>query len=150
LIDVLNGNGVTALEYYQTSVGLETGYDFAQALNFLKMAAGMRPDPQTRATVLHAEAALLYQIGNDTGAERAIALSKKAFDVPDETTEAQQNNVAYTELFDAFFQAKMNISCSTAETEIKAAKEIIMRNSSLKASLTSAEMRATKAHAGCH
>jgi hypothetical protein len=123
IIGLMHHNGVTAVEYYYVAVGLQAGGSDAEALRLLGIAATLLADPRTRANILRAEAQILYQHGRASKAEYDINLAEQAFSVPDVTREEYLSNMAYTELFDAQYQAQIN--CSTAQAEAMAAKEII-------------------------
>lgn len=123
IIGLLHHNGVTAVEYYYVAVGLQAGGSDAEALRLLGIAATLPADPRTRANILRTEAQLFYQLGRVSKAEHDIALAKKAFAAPDVTSEEYRSNIAYTEIFDAHYQAQ--ISCSTAQAEVTDAKKIL-------------------------
>ena len=123
IIGLLHHNGVTAVEYYYVAVGLQAGGSDAEALRLLGIAATLPADPRTRANILRTEAQIFYQLGRVSKAEHDINLAKQAFAVPDVTSEEKSSNIAYTELFDAQYQAQ--ISCSTAQAEVTAAIKIL-------------------------
>jgi len=124
LINTLHGEGVTATEYWETAVGLQSGQSYAQALSFLKRAVALPSDPRTHASALRFEAQIYYQLGQGSEAEQADMLAEQAYHhVPDVTLASQRSNLAYTELFDAFYQA--SLSCATSQAEVSAAQKII-------------------------
>ena len=123
IIGLLHHNGVTAVEYDYVAVGLQAGGSDAEALRLLGIAATLPADPRTRANILRTEAQIFYQLGKVSKAEHDINLAKQAFAVPDVTSEEKSSNIAYTELFDAQYQAQ--ISCSTAQAEVTAAIKIL-------------------------
>jgi hypothetical protein len=123
IIGLLHHNGVTAVEYYYVAVGLQAGGSDAEALRLLGIAATLPADPRTRANIFRTEAQVFYQLGRVSKAKHDIALAKQAFAVRDVTSEEYRSNIAYTELFDAHYQAQ--ISCSTAQAEVTAAKKIL-------------------------
>ncbi len=123
IIGLLHHNGVAAVEYYYTAVGLQAGESDAEALSLLGTAATLPADPRTRANILRTAAQILYELGRGSEAEHDINLAEQAFDVPDVTNEEYSNNMAYTELFDAQYQALIN--CSTAKVEVTAATNIL-------------------------
>jgi hypothetical protein len=123
MIGLLHHNGVTAVEYYYVAVGLQAGGSDAEALRLLGIGATLPADARTRANILRTEAQIFYQLGRFPKAEHDIKLAEQAFAVPDVTSEQYSSNMAYTELFDAQYQAQ--ISCSTAQTEVTAAIKIL-------------------------
>jgi tetratricopeptide (TPR) repeat protein len=151
LISLLNGNGVTATDYYETALGLQPSDSYAQALKFLNTAVGLPSDPRTHASILRYEAEIYYNLGAVSKAERSDALAEQAFNnAPDVTKANQENNVADTEFFDAWYQAA--ISCSTALAEMSAAEEIFTSNlSAMYEGTTSAYSSTTEElqHEGC-
>lgn len=126
LIHMLHAKGVTATEYYETAVGLESGQSYAQALSFLKSAVALPSDPRTRASALHFEAQIYYQLGQVSEAKQADMLAEQSYDVPDVTPPNRLSNLAYTELFDAFYQASLN--CASGQAEVNAAYTTIVQN----------------------
>jgi tetratricopeptide (TPR) repeat protein len=127
LIGLLNGNGVTATDYYETALGLEPGDSYAQALNYLGKAVNLPSDPRTHASILRTEAQIYYQLGMIPKAVRSDTLAEQAFDhAPDVTKADKENNVADTEFFDAWYLAA--VSCSKALAEVSAAEEIFTNN----------------------
>jgi hypothetical protein len=126
LIGLLHHDGVTAVEYYYAAVGLQAGESDAQALSLLESAATLPADPRTHANILRAEAEILYQFGKDSEAEHYIMLAEQAYKVPGVTSAEYTYNLAYTELFDAQYQAR--ISCSKAQGEVTNAATILKKN----------------------
>jgi tetratricopeptide (TPR) repeat protein len=121
LIQLLHAEGVTATEYYQTAVGLQSGQSYAQALSLLKSGIALPSDPRTHASSLRLQAQIYYELGQVPEAERADALAEQAFNnVPDVTATSQLFNVVYTELFDAFYQA--SLSCVRGRAEMSEAQ----------------------------
>jgi len=69
LITLLNGAGVTAIEYYETALGLEASESHTRALNLLNSAiseATKDSDPRTLANAWEAEAAISYSSGDSS------------------------------------------------------------------------------------
>ncbi len=127
IIGLLNGNGVTATDYFEVALGLEPSDSYAQALNLLSKAVNVPADPRTRASILRTEAQIYYELGVNSEAERDDAIAEQVFNhLPDVTKADQENNVADTEFFDAWHQAA--ISCSTALAEVSTAEEIFTAN----------------------
>jgi hypothetical protein len=90
---------------------------------------------------LRFEAQIYYQLGQASEAEQADMLAEQAFyHVPDVTPANQRSNLAYTELFDAFYQA--SVSCATSQAEVSAARKILMLNPGLKNGMTLASNNA--------
>jgi hypothetical protein len=134
LVRLLNGNGVTALEYLEIAVGLEAGQSDFQALHFLGIAASIKnTDPRTQASILHAEATIFYSLGGSyyPRAERDDARSETVYEnAPDGTFANRQSNLAFSELFDAYYQA--TISCPTALKEEICAMAILKETPAVK------------------
>lgn len=130
VIRLLNKNGVTAVEYYETATGLQAGQSDHQALQLLKQAAALpNVDPRTQANILHEEAQIHYALGPRyySTAETEDRISGAAFNSgPDIPPLNRLNNIAYTKLFDAYFQA--TISCATAVAEQTAAESLVAEN----------------------
>ena len=130
LINLLGAEYVTSTEYYETAVGLQAGQSYDQALSFLERAAALPSDPRTHASALRFEAQIYYQLGQVSEAEKADALAEQAYSrAPDVTLASQRSNVAFTELFDAFYQA--SISCATSQAEVGDAQDIFKANPGL-------------------
>jgi len=130
VIRLLDGNGVTAVEYFETATGLQAGQSDHQALQLLQQAAALPDvDPRTQANILHEEAQIYYALGprHYGTAEMEDRLSAAVFNSgPDIPPVNRLNNVAYTELFDAYYQA--TISCATAVAEQTRAKSLVADN----------------------
>ena len=123
LINLLGAEYVTSTEYYETAVGLQAGQSYDQALSFLKRAVALPSDPRTHASALRFEAQIYYQLGQVSDAEQADALAEQAYSrVPDAPLASQRSNVAFTDLFDAFYQA--SIRCATSQAEVDDAQKI--------------------------
>jgi hypothetical protein len=136
VISLLNGNGVTAIEYFETALGLQAGQSDYQALQLLQKAAGIKnSDPRTQANVLHEEAEIYYGLGPGyyAKAERADTLAGAAYDSgPDIPAVDRLNNIAFTDLFDAFYQSA--ISCTAAVAEQKSGESLISNNPAIESS----------------
>lgn len=147
VISLLNGNGVTAVEYFETAVGLQAGESDYQALQFLQKAAAIKnSDPRTQANVLHEEAEIYYGLGPSyySKAEQADALAGVAFNSgPDIPSVNRLNNVAFTDLFDAFYQS--TISCTTAIAEQSAAASLISNDPAIDTSAMQSQEQQTEA-----
>jgi len=143
LINILHGEGVTATEYYEIALGLQSGQSYAQALSFLQRAVVLPADPRTRASSLRFEAQIDYQLGKNSAAEHADMLAGQAYaHAQDVTPENEANNLAYTELFDAYYQASLN--CTNGKAEVTAANKILALHPELKAGTTPAYDNAEK------
>lgn len=123
LIKLLSPDDVTDLEYYETGLGFELSAEYGQAVTFFEKAGDQSSDPRIAADALRAAAASFYQLGLASEAEKNIRLAERAYDVPGVTNIAQENSVAYTELFDASYQ--ISISCSTARSDVQAAEKVL-------------------------
>ena len=127
---LLNRNGVTAVEYFETATGLQAGQSDHHALQLLQQAASLpNVDPRTQANILHEEAQIYYALGPRYygTAEMEDRLSAAVFNSgPDIPPLNRLNNIAYTKLFDAYFQA--TISCATAVAEQTAAESLVTEN----------------------
>jgi hypothetical protein len=124
IVQLLNGNGVTAAEYYTIALGLEVGQSYTQALSYLGIAVKLPSDPLTHASILRLEASVYYSLDRPLPAESDDQLAAQAFNhVPDVTGEAVQYNMAYTDLWDAYYQ--IPISCAHALTDVAAASAIV-------------------------
>jgi hypothetical protein len=147
IISLLHGNGVTAIEYFETALGLQSGQSDSQALQLLQTAAGMKnSDPRTQANVLHEEAAIYYELGPAyySRAEQADALARAAYDSgPDIPPVNRLNNIAFTDLFDAFYQSA--VSCPAAVAEQDAGKSLIRDNPAIDTSGMQSQEQQTEA-----
>jgi hypothetical protein len=140
LIDRLRGTGVvTALEYYETGLGLLAADSDARALSFFARAATPQADPRTHANALRSEAILLYQLGKVAVAERDDAKAEAVFEgLREVPPSAQADNIATSFLTDAGYQA--SIDCATALSELYRAEKLIAHTpGSSSASLTQQE-----------
>jgi hypothetical protein len=125
LIGLLDGKGVTAIEYYETAVGLQLGESDALPLQFLAAALRLTQFPETRASIWRLEAQIYYETGSASSAERADTLAGRAFDnASDVATTYPMYNLAYTKLFDAYYQAAIP-SCANAWAEVNTAVNIL-------------------------
>lgn len=111
----------TAEEYYYAAVGLLAGGSDRVALRLLRTAATLQPDPRTRADIFRTDAEIYYQENNKNRAEKDISLAEKAF--KGQPRIEQQYNLAYTEFFDAQYQAA--IDCPEAQQEFIAAEGLL-------------------------
>ena len=130
VIKLLNQSGVTAVEYFETATGLQAGQSDYQALQLLQQGFALpNVDPRTQANILHEEAQIYYALGPHYYgmAETADGSSMAVFNSgPDIPPVNRLNNIAYTKLFDAYYQA--TISCATAIGEESAAESLITNN----------------------
>lgn len=126
LVNTLNGQGVTGIEYVQIAEGLR-GTDNLTALAYLAHGAKIALDPNTRVDALRAAANILYQLGgaqNDKLAHQDMLTALSAFDGKEDfTTDAENSNIV-TYLIDADKQIKLK-QCSTAAQEIRNANSLI-------------------------
>lgn len=121
IVGLLKGNGVTAAEYYEIALGLQPGESYGQALDFLGKAVKLPSDPRTHASILRLEAGIYYDLGRVSKAEREDMLAGQAFNhVPDVTKGDREANVAFTNLWDAYYQIPINCSRATADVSIAA------------------------------
>lgn len=122
LLGLLPRNDKTAEEYYYTAVALLAGESDNVALRLLQEAAAFHSaDPRTNANVFRAEAQIYYQDDNESQAEHNIGLAETAF--KDAPTVERQYNEAYTEFFDAQYQAVIN--CPRAQGEVANAEHLL-------------------------
>jgi hypothetical protein len=111
----------TAEEYYFSTIGLLAGESDTVALSLLRTATTLQPDPRTRANIFRAEALIQYQNNNNSRAESDINLAVETF--KGLGVEEYQYNWAYTEFFDAQYQAA--IDCPFAQKEVRNAKQLL-------------------------
>jgi hypothetical protein len=124
LIKVLNGIGVTAIEYYETGIGLEAGVSDKRALQLLADAvteAKKDLDPRTLQNAWLAEASIWYQAGNYSNYSQDITQAQEAFSPSLGASLYEYNrNLAYVKLFDASYKAGAN-RCAIAWKEMNEA-----------------------------
>lgn len=127
IIQSLHDQSVTSAEYYIVAVALENNSDYAISLQFLDSAAARSMDVRGHVDALRESAKLLYLLGgqeNIHAAEGKIADAKaviaRAVLMTDDT---RKSVLAYTYLFDAKFQAKIN--CEKAKEEFRAAQKMV-------------------------
>jgi len=141
IVRLLNGNGVTAAEYYSIALGLEVGESYGQALDYLGTAVKLPADPRIHASILRLEAAIYYSLDRPAAAELDDELAAQSFNhIPDVTEENLEANVAFTDLWDAYYQ--IPISCSRALTDVESAARIILVLIKVESSTTLASMTA--------
>jgi hypothetical protein len=121
LLGVLPTSSLTAIDYYYTAMGLEAGESNAQAYSLLQTAGNMSTDPRTSANILRAEAQILYEGGDAKGAANDIRLAFQAFSGRGVTPVVQDYNRAYTDFFDAQYQAQLD--CQRATSEVTDGKQ---------------------------
>jgi hypothetical protein len=117
IIASLHSN-VSSPEKYIVGMALEDGQDFKPALTLLKSAAMEASDPRTTADAWRGEAAILYKLSMNPQAEGAISKARESFGGKgkDVTLVGQDNNIAFTDLFDVPYQASIG-QCSVAENK---------------------------------
>lgn len=128
LIHLLHGNGVTAIEYYETGIGLEAASESdKRAMQMFVLAAAEAPkdlDPRTLSNAWLAAALLEYHAGDSAKYHSDLSEAEKAFSQKlGASTEESNRNVAYLSLVDASLKAGAH--CQAALAEMKAAKSLI-------------------------
>jgi hypothetical protein len=121
LLGVLPGSTLTAIDYYYTAMGLEAGESDTQAYSLLQTAGRMSADPRTSANILRGEAQILYEGGDPKAAANDIRLAFLAFSGRGATKVQQDYNQAYTDFFDAQYQAQFD--CAKAHDEVTDGKK---------------------------
>jgi hypothetical protein len=121
LLGVLPGSSLTAIDYYYTAMGLEAGESDTQAYRLLQAGGRMSADPRTRANILRGEAQILYEGADAKAAENDVRLAFLAFNAPGVTPVLQDYNRAFTDFFDAQYQARLD--CRVAENEVTDGKQ---------------------------
>jgi hypothetical protein len=134
---------VSSVERYIVGMGLEAGKDYQPALKLVMEAAMEGSDPRTAADAWRAAAEIKYKLGSDSQAESDIYLAKRSFDKPDVLKFDKENDIAYTDLFDVYYQAPIN--CSAAINEWHEAAGLIKENKNL---LSGPNATATEKNAG--
>jgi hypothetical protein len=151
IIDLLHSNGVTATDYFETALGLQTGENYSSALSLLAKGVNLSTDPRTHASILRDQAEIFYDLGDTRSAEMRDEIAEQSFDhVPGVTNAAKENNTADTEFFDSWFQA--TISCSTAEAEMTAGEKVYTQYSGAMSPGTASALNSAKEQlkdAGC-
>lgn len=130
LIRLLNGAGVTAIEYYETALGLEASESYTRALNLLNSAvseATNDSDPRTLANAWEAEAIISYNSGNYSSYSHDLMNAQNAYLPSLGATHIEyERNLVYLKFFDASYKAGGG-NCLTAWTEIKEAYSILAK-----------------------
>jgi len=151
VIDLLRGNGVTATDYFETALGLQTGENYSSALSLLAKGFNLSTDPRTHASILRDQAEILYDLGDVHAAEAKDMAAEQSFNyAPGVTGAAKENNKTDTEFFDSWFQATVN--CSTAESEMTAGEKIYTQYSGAMSPGTTSALNSAKVQlkdAGC-
>jgi hypothetical protein len=127
VIESLPTQEVASNEYFIVATALdESSRDKATPLKFLDRAASNASSPHIRANVLRQSAKILYELRgqeNIAAAGRKIDEAKGVYaGVPFTTSDDKNADLAYTLLFDAQFQVKIN--CQKAREELVQAKKI--------------------------
>lgn len=124
LIGLLNETGVSAIEYYETALGLEASESNTRALNLLNSAvqeATKDDDPRTLANAWYAEASISYETGNSSGYSQDLTNAMNAFSASLGATPIEYDrNLIYLKLFDASYKAGAH-NCVAATPEMNAA-----------------------------
>ena len=124
LIGLLHGTGVTAIEYFQTALGLEASESNTRALNLLNSAiqeATNDSDPRTLANAWYAKASISYEIGNSSGYSQDLTNAQNAFSAKVGATPIEYDrNLVYLKLFDASYKAGSH-NCVAATSEMNKA-----------------------------
>jgi hypothetical protein len=117
IIASLHSN-VSSPEKFIVGSALEVGQDFKPAFVLLTSAAKEASDPRTAADSWRAAAAVLYKLNMNSQAENDIVQAKESFSGrgEDVTLVGEENNIAYTDLFDVPYQASIG-QCSVAEKQ---------------------------------
>jgi hypothetical protein len=128
LIGLLKGNGVTAIEYYETGLGLEASQSDTRTINLLDSAiaeATSDKDPRTLANAWYALASISYQDGETSSYSKDLTNAKNAFSSSLGATSFEYDrNLAYLRLFDGSYKAAAH-DCVTARTELNEASTIL-------------------------
>jgi hypothetical protein len=127
LIKLLNGRGVTAIEYYETGLGLEASESDTRAGELLTDAvneAEADSDPRTLTNAWEAEASIAFRVGNYSTYSKDLTNAQNAFSSKLGATHAEYNrNLVYLKLFDASCKAGAS-ECLTAWNEMTEAKNL--------------------------
>jgi hypothetical protein len=130
LIGLLHGAGVTAIEYYETALGIEASDSHTRALNLLNSAvqeATNDSDPRTLANAWYAEASISYNIGNSSGYSEDLTHAQNAFSASLGATPIQYDrNLIYLKFFDASYKAAAR-NCMLATSEINDANSMLKK-----------------------
>jgi hypothetical protein len=121
LLGVLPGSSLTAIDYYYTAMGLEAGESDTQAYSLLQTAGRMSADPRTSANILRSEAQILYDSSDAKAAANDIGRAFLAFSAPGVSQVLREYNQAYTDFFDAQYQAQLD--CAKAHDEVTDGKK---------------------------
>jgi hypothetical protein len=128
LISLLNGTGVTAIEYYETALGLETSQSDTRSINLLNSAiaeATSDEDPRTLANAWYAQASISYQHGDNSNYSKDLTNAQNAFSASLGATPLEYDrNLAYLKLFDGSYKAAAH-NCVTAWAEMNEASTIL-------------------------
>jgi hypothetical protein len=146
IINSLPPSDVTSVEEYVVGTGLEDGEDYQPALRLVMESAKAASDPRTTADAWRAAAYINYQLGFNSRAEYDIHQARRSFGQPDVLEFEKESNIAYTDLFDIYYQARI-VGCSTAVNEWNEAIGLIKKNQNLLSgpSATAAEKNARNA-----
>lgn len=130
LIGLLHGTGVTAIEYYETALGIEASDSHTRALSLLNSAvkeATNDSDPRTLANAWYAEASISYNTGNYSGYSQDLANAQNAFSASLGATPVQYDrNLIYLKFFDASYKAAAD-NCAVATSEINEANSMLKK-----------------------
>lgn len=132
IINSLPPSDVSSAESYVVGMGLEDGEDYQRALLLLEKSAQKAPDPRTASAAWRSAAAVSYQLGLTSQAEGYIKLAKGSFDRPRELVFNKDNDIAYTDLFDVYYQIYYPpVDCSAAISGWNEAAGLIKENKNL-------------------
>lgn len=134
--NIINGlppADVSSVERYIVGTGLQGGEDYQPALMVLKKAAQEASDPRTAADAWRGAAAISYKLGLTSQAENDTNLARTSFYRPGVLEFNKNENVAYTDLFDVYFQIyyKAPMDCSAAVNECDTAAGLIKKDKNL-------------------
>jgi tetratricopeptide (TPR) repeat protein len=138
---------VSPVERYVVGTGLENGENYQLALPILLKAAQQKSDPRTAANAWRASAEIYYLLGYPAQAESDVNLAKRSFDEPDPTKFYKESNIAFTDLFDVYYQvySKVPKDCATAIKEWNEAAGLLKVNKHL---MNSSNSKAAERKAG--
>jgi hypothetical protein len=118
---------VTAIEYYETAIGLEASESYTRSAAYLTAAvseATADSDPRTLANAWYAQATIAFRKGQYSGYSIDLTNAKNAFSAKLGATTAEYNgNLVYLKLFDASYKAGSD-ECPTALSEMAGSQNL--------------------------
>jgi hypothetical protein len=130
LITLLGGHGVTAIEYYETAIGLEASESYTRSAALLTAAvneATADSDPRTLANAWYAQATIAFRKGEYSSYSSDLTNAQNAFSAKLGATNAEYNgNLVYLKLFDASYKAGSG-DCPTALSEMAGSQNLATR-----------------------